>query len=540
MKYIKYKLSAYIACLALIFASCESTELDLTTDPNNLSVEQSDPNFLLNGVLLNFTSVWNGFNGPSRDLTRMENLFSTYGSIVNTLTLDGATGEYATSYRTFGNIQLLEDLNNDGADIPVHVGIAKTIQAYNLFLLVDYLGDVPFSEANNAAIEQPVADPGAEVYQAALDILDEAIVLLNTSTINLPTSDFYYDANTNNWISLANTLKIRAYTNLALSSPAESASAINSILSQGNIIDMVDEDFNFSYTQTGPPVESRHPFFTGNYLPGGASTYMSNYYMFLLKDAKAVEDPRLTYYVYRQTGRAPEGQEIPCEGNAVYDYCYIGDGYWGRDHADNEGLPADNILRTTYGIYPGGGAYDDEQFVSTVNSSNAGGAGIQPIFNSSFTHFLLAEGALKYGVNGDPLNYLNIAITQSFDKVSGFLGSPEIDAAAVNAYLDAVNLEYANAAGDEDQQLFIIEREFLLAMFGNGVEAYNMYRRTGMPIDPSNPGSLSSIQSPVFPAGPFPRVFVYGQNVVNNNQNITQNETTERVFWDTNPVGFID
>lgn len=539
MKYIKLKISAIIAFTAVILFSCESTELDLTTDPNDLSVEQSDPNFLLNSVLLNFTSVWNGFNGPSRDITRMENLFSTYSNVVNTLTLDGAAGEYATSYRTFANIQLLEDLNDSGNDIPVHVGIAKTIKAFNLFLLVDYLGDVPLSEANDPEIEQPNVDPGAEVYREALELLDEATTFLNTSTINLPTSDFYYNADTSKWINLVNTLKIRAYTNLALSSPAESATAINAILSQGVIIDQIDEDFNFSYTQTGPPVESRHPFFTGNYLAGGATTYQSNYLVYLLKDSKALEDPRLDYYLYRQTSTDPEGQELPCEGNPSYDYCYLGDGYWARDHADNEGLPADGILRTTYGIYPGGGAFDDEQFVSAVNSSNAGGAGIQPIFNSSFTHFLLAEGALQYGVNGDPLNYLTIAVEQSLLKVGGFLGSPEIDNNMVSDYVDAVVLEYTAATTDE-QRLFIIEREYFLALFGNGVEAYNMYRRTGMPIDPSNPNSLSNIQDPVFPAGPFPRVFVFGQNVINNNQNITQNELTERVFWDTNPVGFID
>ncbi len=528
-----------IAIFALTFIACESTELDLTTDPNNLSVDDADPNFVLNSVLLNFTSIWNGFNGPSRDITRMENLFSTYGSVVNTSNLDGAGGEYATSYRNFANVALLEEINDGGGDIPLHVGIAKTVQAFNLFLLVDYLNDVPLSEANNPDINEPAVDSGEVIYQEAIALIDDAQSFLNSSTLNLPLTDFYYNADASKWIALGNTLKIRAYTNLALANPSESAAAINSILNSGNIIDNIDEDFNFGYTQTGPPVESRHPFFTGNYL-NGASTYQSNYLVYLLKDSKALEDPRLDYYLYRQTGTDPEGQEIPCEGNPSYDYCYLGEGYWARDHADNEGLPADNILRTTYGIYPGGGAFDNDQFVSAPNSVNAGGAGIQPIFNSSFTHFLLAEGALQYGVNGNPLDYLTIAITQSFEKVSGFAGAPEMDSDAIQDYLDAVTLEFNTAAGDDDQQLFIIEREYFLSLFGNGVEAYNMYRRTGMPIDPSNPSSLSSIQSPVFPAGPFPRVFVFGQNVVNNNQNITQNGPTDRVFWDVNPLGFID
>lgn len=539
MKYIKIKNLLSLVFIAVLLSSCESTELDLVTDPNNLSVDQSDPNLVLNSVLLNFTGIWNGLNNPSRDLIRMENQFATYGDVVSVNTLDLAGGEYATSYRNFANIDLLEELNDSGSDLPIHVGIAKTIEAFNLLLLVDYLGDVPLSEANDPDIEEPSVDSGQDIYTEALNLLDEANNLLNQETINLPLTDFFYNGDAESWIRLGNTLRIRAFTNTRLVSPDESSSGINSILDAGNFINDIEEDFNFQYTQTGPPVESRHPFFVQNYLPGGAATYQSNYLVFLLKDSKAFEDPRLTYYLYRQTSDDPEGTDLPCDGNPSYDYCYLGDGYWARDHADNEGLPADGLNRATYGIYPGGGAFDDGQFVAASNSENAGGAGILPIFNSSFTHFLLAENALTNGVNGDPLDFLLIGIEQSMDKVSGFLGSPIIPNDIINDYLDGIELEYNNATSDEGR-LFIIEREYFLALFGNGVEAYTMYKRTGMPINPDQSNSLSNIQSPVFPAGPFPRSFVFPQNVINNNQNIEQNSFSDRVFWDTNPIDFID
>lgn len=539
MKNIKLKYISVFATAILMLISCESTELDLVVDPNNLSPEQSDPNFLLNNIMLDFATTWNGFNNPSRDLTRMENLFSTYNTLITTGTLDGANGEYATSYRSFANTDLLEELNNSGSDIPVHVGIAKTLQAFNLFLLVDYLGDVPFSEANNIEFEQPNVDSGEEIYQAALDLLGEALPLLNTSTINLPTSDIYYGANTQMWVNLVNTLRIRAYTNTALVNPAESSAAINAVLSNGNFIDTIDKDFNFTYTETGQPVESRHPFFTGNYLAGGATTYQSNYVVYLLRNSKSFRDPRTIYYLYRQTNADPTGQDLPCEGDAAYDYCYLGDGYWARDANDPDGLPADGTLRATYGIYPGGGAFDNDQFINAPASVNAGGAGILPILNSSFTHFMLAEGSLTNGVNGNPLDYLVTGIEQSFQKVSGFAGAPVIDAADITNYVDTVTFEYNNAVSDEER-LFIIEREYFIALFGNGVEAYNMYRRTGMPINPNDANDLSNIQSPVFPAGPFPRLFFFGQGVITTNQNIEQNQLTDTVFWDNNPANFID
>lgn len=449
-------------------------------------------------------------------------------------------------------------------------------------MLVDYLGKIPFTQANQfGEFPMPELDEGQVVYDAVFDLLDTAIANLSRETINLPTSDLYYGADADKWIKLANTLKIRMYLNLRLTQQGQAESNINSILASGNFIDDASEDFVFQFTAAGPPVESRHPFFTTSYLPGGAGTYQSNYYIYLLKDDKSSEDPRLDYYYYRQTATDPEGQSLPCAGNSAYDFCYVGDAYWARDHADAEGLPADGLLRTTYGIYPGGGAYDgrdinqirnqaeddyadltpEEQaaiseadfvsnalaseFINGVNANGSGltgnGAGIYPIFTSSFTHFSLAEAALTTGVNGNPLDYLKIGIEQSFAKVSGFLGAPEIDQEEIDDYIEAIETEY-NAAS-ADGKLFVIGREYYLALFGNGVEAYNLYRRTGMPVNPDNPDGLESIQDPVLnQAGPFPRLFRYPQNAVNNNNNVrdNQNQFTDRVFWDTNPAGFIN
>ena len=42
--------------------------------------------------------------------------------------------------------------------------------------------------------------------------------------------------------------------------------------------------------------------------------------------------------MYRQSNSAPSGSDLPCAGNPRYDYCYVGNLYWGRDHADDEGI----------------------------------------------------------------------------------------------------------------------------------------------------------------------------------------------------------
>lgn len=72
-----------------------------------------------------------------------------------------------------------------------------------------------------------------------------------------------------------------------------------------------------------------------------------------------------------------------------------------------------------------------------------------------------------------------------------------------------------------------VAREYWIALFGNGIEAYNLYRRTGLPT------GMQPTQNPQ--PGPFPRIFYYPANAANLNSNIQQRTAlNEKVFWDTN------
>ena len=81
----------------------------------------------------------------------------------------------------------------------------------------------------------------------------------------------------------------------------------------------------------------------------------------------------------------------------------------------------------------------------------------------------------------------------------------------------------------------IVAREYWLATWGNGLEAYNLYRRTGKPKGSINGGS--GLQLTVLPnSGPFIRSFLYPSTFVNLNTNATQKANwATKVFWDVNP-----
>jgi hypothetical protein len=523
-----------LSVMFVFFTNCEVTELDLLEDPNNINIESADPNFILNNVELTFSEIMNGLSGPSMAITRMTNMFGTYNQAVDENTF---AFEWPAAYGMFVDVDLLEQINeNDPVGIPYHVGVARILEAYTYMTLVDYLGDVPFSQATNGSeFPTPMTDDGAVIYAAQIDLIDSAIALLNQETNVQPLFELYFDNefSKDNWIALANTLKLRAYLNTG------NAAGIASLAGE-NIIDTLEEDFQYNYGTFAVAPESRHPFYVNNYL-AAAGTYMSNqYYDFLNAgngdapfEETGIADPRLRYYVYRQRVGEPSGSNLPCTDNPAYDYCYVGNGYWGRDHADDEGIPNDGARRTTYGVYPAGGAFDREEFVRARDVTNTlDGAGIFPIYTSSFTHFALAEAALTINTGGDAAGLLEQGIRLSMTKVTTF-GDAETsldgtDFAAtssdIEAYVTRVTTEYS-AAGSADK-LAIVAREWFLASFGNGVEPYNLYKRTALP----------NLQAPIFPAATFPRSFRFPTDEITANPNITQNSNTDRVFWDTNPA----
>ena len=99
--------------------------------------------------------------------------------------------------------------------------------------------------------------------------------------------------------------------------------------------------------------------------------------------------------------------------------------------------------------------------------------------------------------------------------------------ADIDNYVNEVLAMY-DAAGAN--QLAIVIKEYYIAAWGNGLETYNMYRRTGFP-DKIMPGMEPTTGTSV---DPFPLSFFYPSNHVSRNSNVEQKaDLTTRVFWNT-------
>ena len=532
----------FVAFLVFSISSCETTQLEILDNPNALTPSTADPELFINNIQVQTAYFFEGpanVNGMSEwgmEVTRILHMFGpTYDNAYAPTLLDSP---WRRAYAVIlADIRALEPIAEENG-LYTHIGMSKVIEAYIITTLVDYFGDIPYSQAiQGTDFPNPAVDDGASVYAAAITLLDEAIVEFNKDEISKPANDLFFGGNESKWIKLANSLKLKLYLQTRLVDSSVGAK-IDALIADDNLIDSNSDDWQFRYSSIDSNPDSRHGVFAENFnVAADVNDYMSNSYMVALKDEKSVPDPRLRYYFYRQSlNFTTDVNENECITLAPPDhypagetFCNPGDGYWGRDHGDNDGIPPDGGLRTAWGLYPVGGKFDNDAGVA-VSGRTIGikGAGISPLLLNSYVKFMLAESALTLGTSGDARSYLEEAVRASIDKVMNF--APEAvdnafvpSAATVDTYVNDVLALY-DAAGNNDAKLEVIVKEYWIALFGNGVEAYNTYRRTGKP---------ANLQPTLLPnPGEFINSFLYPSVAVNQNSSVDQKANQGvRVFW---------
>ncbi|SFR64415.1 SusD/RagB family nutrient-binding outer membrane lipoprotein [Maribacter stanieri] len=549
-KIIKYITVVFTA--GVLLNSCETTDLDLRTSPNDLAADQADPNLLLNSIQLAYVANMYEINDIGSELTRIDymngrNYFNTYpGDTFDDIwerlysSTDGNNDVFTNTVDLgiFPNVENLKTIDAESdTDFSFHIAVGQTLKAHMLLLVTDYLGKATLSQAGNPAeFPAPLLDDGQDVYAGALALLTEAEALFAADPALQGGVDFFYGGDTENWIKLINTIRLKAAVTTG------DTSTFNSIIAGGDYIAETADDFQWQYGTRELQPDTRHPDYNDDYTSSGANLYQNNW---LMNNMLVKNDPRIRYYFYRQESETPGAQDVPPNEELLacslaippahyegFVYCSVDNGYWGRSHGNNEGGPPDGFQKTAAGVYPAGGRFDDSSFDVVGLGLGGGGGGIEPIILASYVDFWQAEVATSAAVKA---TFLEAGMTKSIAKVQSF-GS--LDSGAdlsvapsdedVTTYIEGIVADFEAASGDD--QTNILSEQYWIALYGGGVEAYNYYRRTGFPttLAPNwelNPGS-------------FPRSFLYPQTEVITNSNVSQkSDLSTQVFWDTNPAG---
>lgn len=523
--------TASLFTLLLLAGSCNDF-VDINTDPNN-------PTTPVLELLLPATQV--SMTGSLRDVNQgtsivMQHLYTANAS---------RNFQDGTTYQQSWNALYTQVLNDteiiirEGTRLQRwdYVAIAKLQKAYIYSLMVDLWGDIPYADASKGlSVSDPVFETGTAIYDKLFTLIDEGLADANKGAFNIQpvTADVIYRGDRAAWIRMGNSLKMKLFNQIRLVQPDKARAGIAALLTaNAPLITTNAQDFAFRFGSTETPA-NRHPWHRTEYQAG------KNYYMSqnFIERLFGTDDPRMRFFFYRQTA------------NYTVGFTPTGNGYFGRYTGDATASPNDNALKATAGVYPAGGLYDacpinnltaTNVFITNtgatstpkvVTNTDGSGAGVFPFITNAMVKFVLAEAALTLGTAGDPKQLFLDGITASLNSVntisttSGNSASP-LAAATITAFVAnrATQYDAADAAG----KLSAVMTQKYIALYGNGMESYNDYRRTGLPVLPA----------PIAPLNTFPLRLAYSITELATNATVSDKaaqlqtaQQTTPVFWD--------
>lgn len=197
--------------LVFVTFSCESLVEGINENPNDLTVADVDEVlFLTGGQLANIQLQCGHLNRVSGmysgQLIGIQALYSNiYGYNLST---GESNDEWSALY-----VGVMTNMRHiiENSESNLLRGIAMIIQGHAFGTAASLWGDIPFFEAGNPQIEDPVYDGQVSVYAGAISLLDEGISTLSNASSSPISEDIYFNGDKDKWIAAANTLKARFY-----------------------------------------------------------------------------------------------------------------------------------------------------------------------------------------------------------------------------------------------------------------------------------------------------------------------------------------
>jgi len=451
---------SFIILLPIMFASCKKYIADVNTSPNNPSVVPVT-------TLLPTTEIGLAF-ANSNDLSRATSALVQHIAGVANQTqaydiynLDGAfdnqwNGEIYGN--TLSNLQII--INQYAATSPAYSGIAKLEMAYMYSMATDLWGEVPYSQAaQGTKFLFPRFDKQEDIYQgnAALgitslfDLVNSGLADLakTTNVLSPGIDDIVYKGDKSKWIRMGNTLLLKFAIQISNRNPALATSTIQSVLTANTYINTNDLDFEVPF---GATVGNQNPLFTFNNLNRTGDQMLS---LRLLNLERSLNDTIRLAKFFTKT------RTVTGNGNTPLRFV-------GFDNGSTAAAPA-LATRSKYNAYLTGATGGGD-----TAATGAGGAASIKILTNAQVQFMLAESAVILGTPGVADTYFKAGITASMQKVG-------MTPAEILNYF-TTNPTVVLLAGTPEQQRQQIITQKYIALIGNGIEAYNDYRRTGYPV----------------------------------------------------------
>lgn len=478
-----------ISVLALGVVSvggCSSDFLDVNNTPNNP--------LIVPPASLMTTLAYDASFASSNDLGRITSILMQYQAGINNqvLTYDSYNIRGASNdqwkFELYAGllINAQKMIDNTQSTSPVYAGIAKIYKAYGFSILTDLWGDIPYSQAlrgdNN--VFQPRLDSQKDIYlgnsgsqiQSLFDLVREGMADLDKATVLKPgADDVVYAGDVKKWKRLGNTLLLKFAIQISRVQPDRAKDEITKVLASADgYVNDNALDFQVVY---GSVAGVQNPLYAFNIVNRPDDQMLSQRFRDTLQLYK---DPRISKFF-----TSPTGQFVSFNNGAT-------------------GSAPASANRSRYGVYLTG---------------VSGEAPIRMVTNFQRA-FILAEASLSLGTAGDTQKLFEEGIRASMLKAG-------ISATDVDAYFKA-NPDVVTLKGTNSQKINQILTQKWIANVGNGLEAFNDWRRWGFPrlerALNANGGDDANIPVRL----PYPSL----EQQSNPNVPTPGPKTFERVWWD--------
>lgn len=303
-KYFIYTI--VLAAFLLANISCSKDWLDINVDPNNPSSSVAPVSSRLPWIQHHYLYAQGTAGARAGFITQM--LTYTYGTATHSMSAgwNPVAGVSTTPYQFFfvASAANLKDLEEKAMEEEAwhYVGAAKAIRALGFMLMVDWYGEMPYTEALGEAIT-PVFDDGKTIFEGCLQDIDEAIEYFNREQPVLATpldkGDSWNNGDVNKWIKMCYGLKARWLNNLSKKTSIYDADEILSVLEkapQSNADNTVIKHIDVAGDNVGDVLFS-DPLMASIVFSNvgmNVNTLVTKWYEDLLVnfDGKTIEDPR--------------------------------------------------------------------------------------------------------------------------------------------------------------------------------------------------------------------------------------------------------
>lgn len=474
--------------ITLTLGSCEKF-LDVNTSPNNpekVTVQTLLPTSLAGTAFANSNEL-NRFASTIMSVTAgVSGSPASYDVYV----IDGGNFGNQWNFELYGGAlinyyKLIKQAEETKASY--YAGVGKIMLAYTFALATDVWGDIPYTEALQGDLgtltpkltTQKDIYMGSDQVESLFDLVKSGLTNLDeTNPIGLGTSDIVYKGNIEKWKRAGNSLLLKLATQISLVEPAKAKAIYEEVLGKKPIIEANDQNLAVRF---GGQVGSQAPLWTLT-----RNSLFQNDLMIstrFLNLLKSKNDPRIPLYFTKPAA----------------DYVTIDNGFRGTAP-----IPANRSVYNNYVI-------------------GANGEGPTRLITAATTAFNIAEAILRFGITGDAQEYYIKGIEAS-------LRDAGLTADQVSAYKTTNPTEFT-LSGTNDEKIKQIITQKYIALFSNGLEQWNDWRRTGYPelAEHQNAGGEDGKR-------PVRAIYLFTEQQRNPNfpQGTSVPKSNAKLWWDVN------